>query len=60
MFTVKDLLDGRVFVLKMGSEQFREELMRSGMSYEKMVGRLRMERNGSMNFIDSSARARDK
>jgi hypothetical protein len=59
VITVKDLVDGRVFVLRMASERFREELMKSNMSYEKMVGRLRMEKNGCMNLVDES-RLRDK
>jgi len=42
MFTVKDLLDGRQYSLRMESEKFREELLKNGMSYEKMVGCLRM------------------
>ena len=42
MFTVKDLADNRQYSLKMEGEKFKEEYMASGMSYELMVGRLRM------------------
>ena len=42
VFTVKDLADNRQYSLKMEGDKFKEELLASGMSYELMVGRLRL------------------
>jgi hypothetical protein len=39
---VKDLADNRVYILKLEGDKFKEEFLASGMSYELMVGRLRM------------------
>jgi hypothetical protein len=45
---VRDLADGKEYTLTMPGDRFKEELARSRLSYESLVGRLRMEKNGEM------------
>lgn len=55
VFSIKDLADNRQYSLKMEGEKFKEEYASSGMSYELMVGRLRMEKNGCMKFMEQDS-----
>lgn len=50
LFRVKDILSGKEYHLTMPAEQFREQLMHCGLSYQKLVGRLRMDKGGSMTY----------
>lgn len=50
MFTVKDLMESKTYQLSMEGERFKEELAACQLSYEKMIGKLRMEKQGQMVF----------
>lgn len=45
-FMVKDLTQSKEYQLSMEGARFKEELANANLSYEKMVGRLRMLKTG--------------
>ena len=50
MFTIVNLADSKLSELSMNTEKFREHLAECNYSYERMIGRLRMDKNGEMKY----------